>query len=98
MNTIKSTTEQKGNNYLVDIAIPLTAELENSWTVQLIFSCDTGKLNENGWHCIHIAEKDWWTGTKSKVSANIVGGSAWDTESPFASIGNSTHWTFTSRK
>lgn len=30
MNTIKSTTEQKGNNYLVDIAIPLTAELENS--------------------------------------------------------------------
>lgn len=48
MNTIKSTTEQKGNNYLVDIAIPLTAELENSLTVQLIFSCDTGKLNENG--------------------------------------------------
>lgn len=88
MNNIKSSTEQKGTNYLRDITMPLTAEIAEQLMNFLIFFCATGKLNEKGWHCIHIAEKDWWTDTKSKVSANTVRGSAWNTESHFATIGN----------
>lgn len=46
MNTIKSSTEQKGTNYLRDITMPLTAERAEQLMNFLISFCAAGKLNE----------------------------------------------------